>query len=444
MAPGDVAFERCAIAAHDLARGVVSIAAPPRAEGLARFRRALLTSLGKAPTLVSPGTTEPDDLALPGLWLAAHAIRDLVIVQAQWLTPEALGGLAGLAGSSVERVWLLASPGAGPNLRSAVRALGLTVVDRQVFEAEVSLDRLVPDPEREPDPPRPLLGVAGLLDAGALAYRHPAFEQAAAWAAGEWFTDGAADPVARYLERALSRAAGTPERRAVVAGVAAGLRERGVVLERVEPIDPTVARLVDPALAPWSAITRRESPLEAGVAALTRLGLGMDEVAGLRVGDVPPDGSAVRVGPETIHVPREGRPCVAVLRLQRGGAPADAPLVLSPDGTVLSRTRLADIAHPVLHSATPGIGAIALHSSPGERFLAAEGLRLRRIPAWTKAPRGAASVVAHAVATAIGMGTESPIVAAVAASAGDTAILRRNHPRPAADHPWRRRGFARR
>jgi hypothetical protein len=378
------------------------------------------------------------------LWLRAQEVVTFLVAQAQWLTPEAFLRLVRLARASGASVWFLAHPEPAPGLAAAIRDSEVPVVDWPSFRAAVGdvpapAERLSPVQKVPEDPP---LGIAALLAERSIARRGPRYEEAADWARGEWFGDGAEAPVARFLDLALAACRSDGERRSTVAGLAAGLAERGLALEPAGILGPAAARAIDPGLAAWSTLARFSSPLQVGAGALARLRLDVDEMLAMRVHDVAADGSWVRVGEEIVDVPTGGRPYLRAVRLARQDGGENVRLLADAQGRRPTRPAVRDMAHAVLSAATPGLPATSIgwHGGRARRFLAAEGIRIRTTGGRIGAPRGNASVAAYAIAISAGLGTSSPVVAAMAGSPSSVGeVLGHRHAPPPADHPWRRR-----
>jgi hypothetical protein len=441
--PDDLSGDRRALALASPERGIVTVTAPVRADGCARIGRDILAALGKDLSMAPQAEDGEATIALAELWLRSLEVVTVLVAQAQWLTPQAFSRLVRLGSVSGASVWFLAHPEPAPGLAAAIRDSELPVVDWPAFRAAVGDGHGTAEPRSPAQlvPDEPPLGIAALLAERCLARRGPLHEQAADWARGEWFGEGAEAPVVRFLELALAACRTAGERRSTVAGLAAGLAERGLALEASAVPDLATARAVDPALAPWSTLALFSSPLQVGAGALARLRLGVDEMLALRVRDIAGDGSWVRVGEELVAVPTGGRSCLRVVRLAREGRGEDVRLLVDEQGRRPTRQAVRGMAHAVLSAATPGLpmAAIEWQSGRARRFLAAEGIGIRTTGGRIGAPRGDTSVTAYAIAVSAGLGDASPVVAAMAASSGSvTQVLGHRHAPPPADHPWRR------
>lgn len=440
IGPGDIQADRRALATSDPARGIVAITVPVKSDGIARIGRDLLVAMGKDPLSMPAAARGDETLRFAALWLRANRIRELALVQAQWLTPAALRTLLGLGAEVGARVWLLANPDPSTALAAAVVESDVAVADWSTFwDAVASMEPSPPSVDGQHDVP-PANDLAYLLDGEAVPPARELYEQAKTWALGEWFGDGHQRPVARFIELAVGMCRTEDERRATIIGVADGLTRRGLALEPTDESGPADRTLLTQ--RQWQRLDRLVSPLVVGPAVLAALHVSCDEMAALTIGDVAHDGSAVVVadGRETISVPRPARALLRAVLLSRAGHPEEAPLVVDEKGKQPSPPRLRALATSGLTAAEPSLEASDVRTVGGRyaRSLSSRGLRIGPAANKVAAPLGDASVAAYRVAVRVGMGPDSAVAREAAAAPGAIEDrLRRSHAPPSPGHPWR-------
>lgn len=88
--------------------GLVVAAVPPDLTRIYEVTWELLFGLGKLKDVTGAGRDADLNWELLAAWFMAHPIRDVVMVDAQWLGARLLGGLIGLATVSGVHLWLVA------------------------------------------------------------------------------------------------------------------------------------------------------------------------------------------------------------------------------------------------------------------------------------------------------------------------------------------------
>ncbi len=382
--------------AHGLANvdaGVVVVDAPATSTGTGTFLRQVLRALGVPP----PPTPRPGvafDHALALAWLRALAIRDLVVVHADWLGRGlAFEALRALTAAGPD-VYLLSQrdPGARPSpllegwcsetwrwgrfaAWAAARASAQTPEARAQCEGLPVLG-LTGAPRRVP----PLAGARGPSADAYEAVRRRARPDRPSWHAAH---------VARQVLAGSGAAAGP----ALLEGVAAGLEEQGYSL-----LDAPGAAVVPT----WCDLRRLGHPQGPALVGIHAAGAGPRALAQLRIADVAADGSGVRLGARALPVPRGARPFVHAQRLLRLAVGRDAGDVFfaeASDGLTVDQVREQLSATLAAVGAHLQPGDIGERIAPSQAWLWARGLSVQRTA------RAAALADARAEAEAAARGT---------------------------------------
>jgi hypothetical protein len=383
----DLAADRRALALHDPAAGVAAIACPVLATGgLTRLAGDLLISLGKSPSAGPVWTTEADETRTCAIWLRAMRIGHVVLVQAQWLTDAATDRLVAMADEARTDLWLVTHPGLRLETEAALRNAGATAVDPADFwHAAPTFARPIALPvtaKAQFPSARDLLALP-VVRAGS------AYATAEAWALTHHPLD--AQHVGRFLELALAACASEAEARATTQGLAAGLARRGLSLEPSER-SSTMHGVGE--VRRWRGIAAFRDPSLTAAATLSTLFVGIDEMLELAVGDIG-DG-AVRIGDERIGIPPIAQPLIDAQAIAREGAGPGARLLM--DGLMRpSPARLRKAILAIRETSEPDLRLddIVARGARPARWLAQQGLRIRRVEARIRRPLIGESIAAY-------------------------------------------------
>jgi len=353
---------------------VVIVAPPPGTPG--RVLAEVLDALGKSGDERAQAAPVRDLRACADLWLTAHGIDQLVVLQAATLEPEAAEEL----GEMEARLGLSVSLLVDDSEQDRVRAMAPRHTGPGVAMA---LERPAQRPASAETPEAPLiLPVTAERLAGARA-RVPF---AAAFAAAAAIDDDQRATLPLAASGVRSALAGYGDRdcfAAAARGAAMALREYAWELRPATAAEASrYARAADPSGRDRevAALRRSSSPLLCAVGALAILGLSEGEMLGLLAIDVAADGATVRAGRDVLAVPVDLRPLVRAQLLALGagtGSPSLPYLGTEP----LDRRRLrSEIAVALADVPTPVAPLVRDRGGQDERWLLDRGLALERRP----------------------------------------------------------------
>jgi len=376
LVPGPTtgAGDRAVLALHDPDRGSVVISTP-RPGSPARVMSEVLMALdkpvrGMAQTVSVRSIRDDVDL-----WLRAYDVRQLIVLHAGTLEPEAIEELGSLEvrlslsltlladEASLARVRLTAPHQIQPGLATALQALDAVERIRSVPAASIVL----------PISPEQF----------ATARRRVPFAAAFAAAAGiEPDHRATVATLAPDLRTALTEFIDPICLAAAARGAGIALREYGWLLR---PATPAEARryssITYPGVVGSAAATLRRftNALLTSVGALVLIGLSEDEMLELLALDVADDGASVRVGRDILSVPPSLRPLLRAqwLVINEQDRSQGLPYLGAPEASGRRRLRqLIDAATEDL--ADVNTADVRERGGQNERWLLDRGLALER------------------------------------------------------------------
>lgn len=330
--PPEAGYVRSLLRANDADGGTLVLHTRPDIRRPTTLVHDLLEALGKRHDVRGTGRDTAVDLHYLGVWLQAHGISQVVLVESNWMRPGVLDEvLPVLAGADADLVLADRLPTADHHddlLRRlcAVRASvdDLPVVAERTGES-VELFPTVPDDDfvtflwscRQLLPSVESQLVERRFAAGAVAARLPQ-------------GPGESDPVAGSLRRLWSTVQSADDAVTVVRGFQAGVFRRARVsvdLCRLRQAGEVAGNLTH--RSTWRRLRAYRQPYRGAVIALVAMGIGVDDAGRLPLGAVDPSGRTVVIGGRTSPTPNGAEPLLRAMRLERelDGARLDEPLL---------------------------------------------------------------------------------------------------------------------
>lgn len=352
VAEYDTAGARRLGAANNPGAGVVVVAVPPDLRRGYELGWELLAAYGARDDVAGTGRNHEQNWDLVVAWTLAHAITDLVVLDAQWLTDELAGDLAGLAAIADLTLWLVAPVPVSDRYAEALKPWPVHPGDPKRLAAALPSP---PEPARAPTafPRVPRDNWTTWL---AAARRHlPQSEAATVEARYRMAFDaavehlGCADAVDEdaalgHVRSELARCADAEEMLTVTRAVQAAAFRSGWLLHadlpRLLATADTASRAAVTNPANFAALAAYREPYRAVACALAALDLSTDQMTGLTVDDAAVDGTTLTVNGTPTPMPAGTSAYLraqVTLRLLEGAAPTDA-LLASSGGPYRDRT----------------------------------------------------------------------------------------------------------
>jgi hypothetical protein len=370
----------------DPASGVIVAGVAPNMRRLYELGQDLLISLGKDLMVTGSGRDADLDWDLLPVWLLAHRIRHVVIMNAEWLPPKFIEDLAGLAAVTGIDLWLVAHD---PVPESYFRTLDQWPVSTDPA-ALVRLVRAAPRAQkavgavsfpRVPNDNFPtfLAEARRHLDPDDFAVVDARF-RAAFTAADLWFVQASVvdeESVLSLARAALYECASTYESLVVVRGTQVAAFRRGwlvkVDIVRLLVTADAVSRAAIHSPATWQRLSAYREPYRAAACALAACDLSIAEILTVTCGGVDPDGSIVTYhldgSLQQVTVPVGAEVFLRAQRIYReheGATPDEA--LFSADGELMN-DRFLGIAlrAPILEVGVPLLSQRALRTRMDSR-----------------------------------------------------------------------------
>lgn len=350
------------LAAADPAGGIAVARVRPDTRTRHELLADLLDGLGMSRDVSGWDKSADADAAALVVWLAAHPITDLVVVDAQAIPPDCLPEVLCAAAVAGTAVWLCEEE---PGERYLAARVQWPARSAALDELLDHLPAPPAEPARAPFPDVPLDNFATFLaacrdalDAADFACVQRRFDderrRAAGWAAR---TDPAAPPgedeVVGWLRGRLHHCRTLSEMLVVTRAVQAAMFGAGhfvqVDLPRLLATgdDAPEATTSDPAT--WRALLAYREPVRGAACALVAAGAGIDDLLAARVRDVTDDGAAVAPSGTAIEVHPGAAVFLRALVLARtgDGAGGDDALFATEDGPIRDRMLVRYVQAPL-------------------------------------------------------------------------------------------------
>jgi hypothetical protein len=340
--------------------GTVAVTVRPDTRREGWLARDLLAALGVRSDVTGQSRRDTDDQQLAPVWLAAHAVRDLVVVGVEALTGDLVHELVEIATLAALDLWLVADHTVPEALTDALADWPVAPCPPDRFTARWLTDD--PAPTTAPATVAASSTLPAVVPQSdftvfrATAQRQLPPEQfeevdrhyrAAAAATADALAGG--EPALEVLRTALTGATSPAETTTTARAVQAAAFVAGwhlrvdlpALLAHADHLRPAAAE--DPTV--WRQLRAYRQPHRQAGCTLTLLGLSPARQQQARFGDLDPGLEALNTGDGVARIPAEARPALHALRLTRlaAGATADDPLLGDLDGT-----RLGDRVHSTI------------------------------------------------------------------------------------------------
>lgn len=291
--------------------GLVVAAVPPDVRRSYPITWELLEGLGKVADISGAGRHEDLNWELVAVWILAHRVRHLVLVDAQWIPPRLFSDITGLAAVTGVTLWLVSHAPVPDGYAEAVEAWPIEAADPAELAALVTAALRPQEEEGAPEYPR--LPTDSFLTFRAEAHRRltqvefalvDARLREAHRAAATWFGNQPKavvdeDSVLAYLRRRLHGCASAEEMLIEVRGVQVAAHNADWL------VSADVTRLVATAQSAsaaavhsphtWRRLRAYREPYRGTACALVACELALETIASLAVADVAGEGTAVAV-----------------------------------------------------------------------------------------------------------------------------------------------------
>ena len=384
----DAETDSWALARHDLAGGVISIAVPSGSASMSLIAHEIAEGLGLDLDSNPHGRSEVEVLELIRSLIRGHGVRELIVVHADWLPLPLLDDLARWITLLGLEAYFITHPPVGAD--GWLEGWTAAVIGWSDFVALwVRGDRLrsslAADPARNQAEELPSIEMA--LDS------EP-------WAVPERLDGSAAIVGYAQLRAALSTAMGSPamvsgavrsvlrscptveELEAVLPGVARALAQAGLALHVNEArLGRTRSSVAGTPRPTWADLRRAGNPTAAAAIALLGASLTLRDVCVVRLIDIATDGAWVADASGFRPLPLASRPFVVATRLLRveAGAGPEDPFIVS-HGRQVGPAVLARLVTATFAGLGVTIDTYELRRrvKPNERWLRERGLLVTR------------------------------------------------------------------
>jgi hypothetical protein len=339
--------------------GLVVAAVPPDLRRSYPLTWELLAGFGKQRDVSGTGRHEDMDWELVASWVLAHEVRDLVLVDAQWIPPRVFPDMIGLAAATGITLWLVAHAPLDDAYADTLNAWPTEAGHAAELASLVTrayappTDPLTPDYPRLPsdsyltfraEARRRLLPDEFALVDGRLLEAH---RRAAKWFASQPRSAVDEDSVLAYARRRLHDCASAEEMLIEIRGlqVAAHHAEWLVSadLTRLVATSQNAAAAAVHSPHTWRRLRAYRQPYRGAACALVACELALESILEVRLSDVDADGGvveAVRTGTaEQVQLPPGAEVYLRaqVYHRQIQGAGPDDPLFATEEGPMRDR-----------------------------------------------------------------------------------------------------------
>lgn len=383
--------------------GIIVAAVPPES----RRRRyelswGLLEGLGKRQDVTGNGRNDDENWEILHAWLLAHRIAHVVLLDAQWLAPELVEDVAGLAATCGLDMWLVAHhPVPEAHIDAIARWPHETGTQRGLAAAVKRSLAAAPVPAPDLD----VAAFPDVVNDNWPTFRHAcrqrldpadfavidASYRAAFRAARSWFTGGdpvTEDTVLRHVRHQLNACVTVPEMVTTVRATQVAAWRSGWLLQadpaRLVRTAEEMSRAAIHSPVTWRRLRAYRAPYRGAAVALAAADLTVGAMLDLVCGDVSADGTTVTSARVEVAVPAGAEVYLraqAAYRNLQGAAP-DEPLFADDDILLSDRTLASALLTPATEVGVPvnDLATSRRRVQDNARWRYRWGLSVQRLP----------------------------------------------------------------